>query len=423
MTEQIRFTSKGIEAIKPRDERFVVWDADRVGLGLRVTPRGTKAFIHAYRFDGRPRLHTIGNTKGMTLREALIAYAEGVAKIERAKLARGRGETPPLELDPAGSKRARRVATRDAETMSEVWAVFVAKKRVDWRPRTLAENERMWGAYLGELAGKRARDVRPRDVKVTLDKIAITAPVQANRVRALLAQIFHYAVGEFMVETSPVTPVRRVAKEAPRARALIEDADLRGFLAALAAPGWDAAVRDALMVTLATGTRPGEAGGMRWSEIDEASATWTIPAERAKTGLPHTVPLSEIPLEILAARRAAGSVGAFVFGDACKDVPLSSAQLSGPLRDRAKLLAKHDVAPLTPHDLRRTCRSWLSKLRVSEDVAERVIGHVKKNRLLKTYDRYDFLAEKRAALDLWGRTLIAMRAGDNVVALKGKTAA
>jgi len=423
MSEQIRFTNKAIESIEPRASRFVVWDADRAGLGLRVTPRGAKTFVHFYRFDGRPRLHTIGSTKGVSLREALVAYAEATAKIERAKICRGRGETPAPELDPAGAKRAKRAETKAAVGVSDLWDEFVAKKGTAWRDATRKENARMWKAYLGDIAKKRARDVQPRDIKRLLDKVAENAPVQSNRLRGLLAQLFYFATEQFIVDVNPVKQVRRVAKEAPRQRALIDDSELRGFLAALAASGWNDAVRSALLLTLATGCRPGEAGGMRWCDVEEEAAIWTIPPELVKTGIEHIVPLSPVALEILAVRRAAGSAGVFVFGDLCRDVPLADGALSRALADRATLLAEHKVAPIRPHDLRRTCRSWLSKLRVPEEIAERVIGHVTKDRLLKTYDRHDYREEKRAALAAWSSTLIAMRAGDNVVAMKGKTAA
>jgi integrase len=59
----------------------------------------------------------------------------------------------------------------------------------------------------------------------------------------------------------------------------------------------------------------------------------------------------------------------------------------------------------TLHDLRRTVRSGLSGLRVDgshrigSDIAERVLGHVVGG-VRGIYDRYEYLDEKREALDL-----------------------
>lgn len=423
MSELIRFTEQSIDRIAPRGTRFVVWDRSRPGLGLRVTPKGAKTFILAYRFDGKARMHTIGNRKGLELREAFIAYSNAMEKIDRAKHVRSHGQTPAPELDPAGTKRAARQVKRDAETVAEVWAAYAAKKRPGWRTRTAAEYDRMWTRYASEIASKPARDVRPRDIKALLDRVAETGPVQANRVRALIAAIFNYAVDQFIVEASPVKIVRRVAKEQPRDRALTDEAELRGFLGAVNAGAWVPAVRGAPLMTLATGCRPGEATAMRWQDIDEAAGVWTIPAEFVKTGQAHAIPLAPFAAALVAERRAAGMVGPWVFPDASGERQQPRNALHLALSNRAELLAEHKVAPVRPHDLRRTCRSWLSKLRVPEHIAERVIGHLHKDPIVRTYDVHDYLQEKREALELWSDTLTAMRAGDNVVAIAGRTAA
>jgi integrase len=51
----------------------------------------------------------------------------------------------------------------------------------------------------------------------------------------------------------------------------------------------------------------------------------------------------------------------------------------------------------TLHDLRRTGRSLMSRAKVSSDHAERVMGHVIGG-VRETYDRYEYLEEKRDAL-------------------------
>lgn len=419
----MRFTDRSIEALQARDERYIVWDDANTGLGLRVTPEATKTYIIAYRFDGMSRMHTIGNAMGVSLIDARIAYHAAMAKVWKAKIAREHGETPSQDLDPAAAKRTARKTQRAADTLADLWTAFTAARRPTWRPATGRENDRMWKAYLQDLSPKRARDISPRDVKALLDKVAVTGPVQSNRLRAMLAAIFYFAMEKFIVDESPVVRVRRVAKETARDRAMIDDAELRGFLAAMDAPGWPAAERRALLMALATGSRPGETVAMTWAQIDEQARTWTIPAEIAKTGLAHVVPLSDFAMAVLEECRAAGAMVTYPMADVPGDVQLERHELSEAMAARKALLAQHGVAPLRPHDLRRTCRSWLSKLRVPEQIAERCIGHVQKNVLVKTYDRYEYLDEKREAFDKWGETLTALRAGDNVWPLRSKAAA
>lgn len=405
----MRFTDRAVESIQARDARYIVWAIGHRGLGLRVSARGEKSFVYSYRFDGRPRLLTIGDARGMTVNQAVLARNAAENSVIQAKNLASNGETPPADLDPGVKKRKAQEARKAAETMADLWKAFEAKRRAGWRENTARENARMWRVCIEPSMGSTlVRDVRPRDIKVMLDKIAETGPVVANRVRTMLSAMFHHATDTFMVASSPVQLVRRVAKEESRDRAMVDEAELRGFLAALQEPGWPQVERRALLWVLATGCRPGEAAAMTYAQIDEAQRTWTIPAEIAKTGLAHVVPLSAFALDILAQCKAAGAVTGHPLAEAPGTKPMSRAGLSTTMRLQAPLLKRHGVAPIRPHDMRRTCRTWLSKIGVSKDLAERCIGHVEKDPIVRTYDRHQWLPEKREAFEKWGATLAAM---------------
>jgi integrase len=59
---------------------------------------------------------------------------------------------------------------------------------------------------------------------------------------------------------------------------------------------------------------------------------------------------------------------------------------------------KMPVEHFTIHDLRRTCRSLLASLKVPDHIAERCMNHKLKG-VSGTYNRYDYLDERREALD------------------------
>ena len=75
------------------------------------------------------------------------------------------------------------------------------------------------------------------------------------------------------------------------------------------------------------------------------------------------------------------------------------------------------------HDLRRVVRSKLASLKVSDTIAELVIGHGKKG-LQRVYDQHSYEAEIREALERWAGLLrdIVTPPPDNLVLLNKETA-
>jgi hypothetical protein len=78
---------------------------------------------------------------------------------------------------------------------------------------------------------------------------------------------------------------------------------------------------------------------------------------------------------------------------------------------------------VTVHDLRRTAATGLQRLGVRLEVTEAVLNHVGRSRagVVGVYQRFDWVAEKRAALAAWARHVERLAAvgdpGANVVRL------
>ena len=66
------------------------------------------------------------------------------------------------------------------------------------------------------------------------------------------------------------------------------------------------------------------------------------------------------------------------------------------------------IAPFVLHDLRRTCRTGLARLKVPPHIAERVLNHAQ-DLIPGTYDVHDYMDEKREALERWARHLETLR--------------
>jgi hypothetical protein len=79
-----------------------------------------------------------------------------------------------------------------------------------------------------------------------------------------------------------------------------------------------------------------------------------------------------------------------------------------------------ELQPFVIHDIRRTVRTQLSALRITDAVAEMVIGHGRRG-IQRVYDQHTYLSEMREALEAWQtklRTIVNPPPADNVVQLR-----
>ena len=297
--------------------------------------------------------------------------------------------------------------------------------------------------------GKRkARDIRRRDVILLLDGIVERgAPIGANRTLGIIRRMFNFAVARDILDTTPVAMVKAPAKENRRDRILSAD-EMRTLWNGLEDAAMSPAIKLVLKLQLVTAQRKGEIIGAAFSEFDLEEKAWTIPAARAKNGVTHRVPLSPLALSLIkeaqvlvnedASRRRAQLPPELTIlepkwlfpsprGDAhvaprAVNHALWRACMPPEQRPQAARFSKAPAIGLTnivPHDLRRTAASGMTALGINRLVVSKILNHVD-NSVTAIYDRHGYDAEKRQALEAWGRRLqeiIEGRPADNVVPL------
>jgi integrase len=180
-----------------------------------------------------------------------------------------------------------------------------------------------------------------------------------------------------------------------------------------------------------TGQRKSEVAKARWREFHFGKKIWTVPPERFKSESSHLVPLTDDVLALLQ-QLPRFNRGEHLFSTTSGEKPVSGFSkakarldrrmlrtLKALARRRGENAAKIELPPFVNHDVRRTVRTRLSALKVSERVAEMVIGHGKKG-LARVYDQHEFLDEMRDALELWASHLrtIMSPPPKNVIPLK-----
>jgi integrase len=161
-----------------------------------------------------------------------------------------------------------------------------------------------------------------------------------------------------------------------------------------------------------TGQRRSEVGALEWRELDLDRAIWTIPAARSKNRRQHVVPLSPEAVEIIEALpRFSGS--RFVFSPG-ETAPSGYSRAKTRLDARiAALNGGESLAPWILHDIRRSVASGLAGLGVNLPIIERILNHVSGSfaGVVGIYQKYNFAAEMRGALEKWGRRVETIACG------------
>ena len=404
-------TDLAIKKLAAPPSRRELPDGKISGLYLIMQPSGARSWAVRYRADGAPRKLTLGAYPALDLAsarkralEALGAVAAGKDPAAGKKIARGGGQAQRAD---------------ETDRVERVVGLFVerhAKPNTrDWREtERMLRNEviRRWG-------NRRLSAVTRADVRDLIDEIRERgAPVRANRVFAGFRKFCNWAMSRDIIAASPCAGVFDLSPETKRDRVL-SDAELALVWRACGAISWPFGPIGRLLML--TGARREEVAGARWSEIDMAAGLWTIARERAKNGLAHEVPLCPDAVLIFEGlphigdgrsgyvftTTGATSVSGFSRAKAALD-----AAIVETLRSAAKVegRAPSGATPLAPwvlHDIRRSVATNLQKLGVRLEVTEAILGHVSGSRagVVGIYQRHDYAAEKRAALDAWARRL------------------
>ncbi len=152
-----------------------------------------------------------------------------------------------------------------------IWRSTPKLHKRSWR-----EDERLLRReILPRWRNRKARDIKRRDVLELLDTIVERgAPIQANRVLALVRKMFNWGISRDILQANPCAQVKPPAKEQPRQRVLTE-AEIRAVWVAFEQLG--PVLGSVFKLRILTAQRGGEIQSMRWSDIELSTSWWTIP--------------------------------------------------------------------------------------------------------------------------------------------------
>jgi integrase len=446
-TAKIALTDRAIKAARLAVKAYDMHDAVVPGLSLNVLPSGLKRFVLLRRFPG---------SKHPT-RRALGAY--GVLTLERARAkARQWLELIARGLDPADEVECQRreQERKRATTFGTVAEDYIRRQvygpggEKKPRHRTAAKAVAILRGVLIPLFGHRpvteltaSEILAPIELigQIGTDHALLKLKVRKTMVRpgrkrrptlaqaralfALMERVLNWASepdAHYGLERSPLERVR-ISRYLGRAESrdhVINDAELAVLQVAISRLG--PPFRQMYQVLLHSGLRLNAAVGARWSELE--GEAWTVPASRMKgrngEAKSHVVPITATLRKIFDSVPR-GPAGDYVFS--CDGGRTPMATPGSTLKDRLDRLVlqaareraqaraedsdKAAPRPWRNHDLRRTCRSTLSRLGVRHEVAEAVLAH-SRGGVAGIYDRWQYFPEKQDALERWSKFLVGL---------------
>lgn len=221
-------------------------------------------------------------------------------------------------------------------------------------------------------------------------------PHAALNVLRNLKMLFNWAADRDMVPANPCDRIRPPAKTTERDRVLTDEEIVAIWNATYQLP-WPYGMM--FRSFFLTGQRRSEVATMRWCDIKDD--VWTIPREIVKKDRPHAVPLSTEMRKNLSTTPFFGP-NSYVFTTTGGERPSSNFH-----KTRQELERLSGVRNWTIHDIRRTVRSKLAELGVPREIARKVLNH-EDGKVDRIYNRHEYLAEKREALEKWGQHLKAL---------------
>lgn len=425
-------TVSAIRGLKPKDKPYYEWDTNsqrgRGKLGVQVTPKGSKTFVFRYFVEGKTKFIRLGRFPELSLNDA-----RGKQKEMGELLLQGIDPKEQLESQHKAQQLAKREEARKG-SIKQLFEAYVSQMEKDGKrthKAVLASLEKE--VYPVIPPATKAKDVTTHDLMLVLAAmIKRDAKTQSNRVRSYLMAAFNYGLkhdndpANFIDEAKfglLLNPVAAIPKQKDAERVgehYLKMGEVIGLIDDLNNEyerfKMGDAIRNLILLCLYTGgQRPYELAASRWEVIDWQQKTLLITPDISKNKRPHLIPLTDSALVVLERQRL-NNDSEFIFPHRFN--PTVHIRLDSLSQGIARYReASPHIKPFTPRDLRRTCKTLMGEIGISKSLRDRLQNHALNDVSSKHYDRYEYLPEKRIALESWEQKLNSQH-GSNVISLE-----
>jgi integrase len=319
---------------------------------------------------------------------------------------------------------AHNIEQRSLGTLGDLLELYIADLEEDGK-RSAKEVKRIKGKDVPSFLLLRPAHLVSRDD--ILDVLAAIAQrgakVHSDNVRAYLRAAFELGIHarsmtrwrgkapRFRIEHNPVATIKRTLSRKPKGQRALSEAEVQELWGTnLLTPQ----MHLALKFILASGQRVEEVLHATWDEFDLGKRLWTIPGERrktrSKTSEPHLVPLAELHVQILEDIDRTTRDPRFLFPARGTGGPRRYDSLT---KSVAIFVKNSGMQSFSARDLRRTFKTLAGSMSIPLEMRNRLQGHALVDVGSVYYDRYDYLDQKREAMEQWILGLIEIIGSGN----------
>ena len=374
-------TALEVKLAKASDKPFELIDGK--GLILKVTRQSKRWLLKYYRPSDKKRTNlSLGAYPEISLSDARILLADA-----RDLLAKG--------IDPQYYRQKQ--AQSDQNTLKSTAKAWLDIKKHKITP-----------AYVKDIQSSLDNHIFPKIGNIPIagitapQVIEIIKPVSLKGKNELVSklcqrlnEIMVFAVNTGLIEHNRLAGIKSafvapVAENYPT----LKPAQLPELLGAVMNASITLMTRNLILFQLHTLSRPSEAAGALWAEIDLNKKLWTIPAKRMKRKKKHIIPLTTQAVTILERMKTSNPFSDYVFAGA-RNIRKSA----NPSTVNMALKRMGFKGKLVAHGLRSLASTTLNEQSFDAEMIEVSLSHVDKNTVRSAYNRSEYIEKRRNMLN------------------------
>ena len=411
--------AKNSEAIRFQFDVTVKCEDATRGMGsliLQVNKAGTGTFRFSQKIDNKRSFIVIGKyckhgTSGISLSEARKKF------YELGKLAKGGHDVKATLAEELALKEKAKEIENSRGTFGALIDSYIYSMKAD--------GKRTWSRVLNSIEVDVYPNISPEQIAATVEDSQIItllaeminrgAVTQSNRVRSYLHTAFNVGLKHdkdpakihtdtlFNLKGNPVAYIPKQKSAERVGTRFLSEIELKRLLNLLD-ESENISEFSANIIKLCIylgGQRPYELLTIKPDKVDFKNKVLEIPPEFSKNKKAHLLPLTDTVLTLLEwfHEQSEQKGAAFLIYKITNiDEHFRTDSLGKAI---ARFNHKNDFEKFIPRDIRRTCKTLMGSIGLSKEIRDRIQNHAAQDVSSKHYDKWEYLPEKREALEKW----------------------